>query len=66
MKLFAGERFLLQDENKYVKAVSGKMEAYAVTRKKQSFRQIFLTELAPGQAAFPRFHRSSAHDCPCP
>ena len=53
MKLFAGERFLLQDENKYVKAVSGKMEAYAVTRKKQSFRQIFLTELAPGQAAFP-------------
>ena len=53
MKLFAGERFLLQDENKYVKAVSGRMEAYAVTRKKQSFRQIFLTELAPGQAAFP-------------
>ena len=53
MKLMAGERFLLQDENKYIKAVSGRMEAYAVTRKKQSFRQIFLTELAPGEAAFP-------------
>ncbi len=53
MKLMSGERFLLQDENKYIKAVSGRMEAYAVTRKKQSFRQIFLTELSPGEAAFP-------------
>ena len=53
MKLIAGERFRLRDENSYIKLVSGKLEAYAVTRKKQSFRQIFLTELAPGQAAFP-------------
>ena len=53
MKLIAGERFRLHDDNTYIKLVSGKLEAYAVTRKKQSFRQIFLTELAPGQAAFP-------------
>ena len=53
MKLIAGERFRLHDDNSYIKLVSGKLEAYAVTRKKQSFRQIFLTELAPGQAAFP-------------
>ena len=53
MKLIAGERFRLHDDNSFIKLVSGKLEAYAVTRKKQSFRQIFLTELAPGQAAFP-------------
>ena len=53
MKLIAGERFRLHDDNTYIKLVSGKLEAYAVTRKKQSFRQIFLTEVAPGQAAFP-------------
>ena len=53
MKLIAGERFRLHDDNTYLKLVSGKLEAYAVTRKKQSFRQIFLTEVAPGQAAFP-------------
>ena len=53
MKLIAGERFRLHDDNTYIKLVSGKLEAYAVTRKKQSFRQIFLTEITPGQAAFP-------------
>lgn len=53
MKLIAGERFRLHNDNTYIKLVSGKLEAYAVTRKKQSFRQIFLTEITPGQAAFP-------------
>ncbi len=52
MKLIAGERFRLHDENTYIKLLSGKLEAYAVTRKKQSYRKLFLTELIPGQAAF--------------
>ena len=34
MKLIAGERFRLHDDNIYIKLVSGKLEAYAVTRKK--------------------------------
>ena len=53
MKLLAGERFRLSDETKFIKVTSGKVEAYAVTKKKISFRQIFLMELTAGEAAFP-------------
>lgn len=53
MKLVSGERFRLSDENKYIRMVSGRLEVYAVTRKKVSFRQIFLMELKAGEAAFP-------------
>ena len=45
MKLMAGERFRLSDENKYIRMISGRLEVYAVTRKNVSFRQIFLMEL---------------------
>lgn len=53
MKLVAGQRFYLKNENQFVKAISGKLEVYAVTRNASSFRQIFLLELAEGDAAFP-------------
>lgn len=53
MKLTAGERFRLSDENKYIRMISGRLEVYAVTRKTVSFRQIFLMELKAGEAAFP-------------
>ncbi len=52
MKLLAGERFILQDENKFLRVISGNFEVYAVTRKKKSFRQIFLTKISKGDAAF--------------
>ena len=53
MKLAAGERYLLADENSYIVLTSGRAEVYAVTRQKISFRQIFLTELTEREAAFP-------------
>ena len=53
MKLVAGERIELQDEKKMVQVLEGHMEVYAVTRNKKKFRQIFLTELSKGDAAFP-------------
>ena len=53
MKLIAGQRFYLENENQLVRAISGKLEVYAVTRNESSFRQIFLLELAKGDVAFP-------------
>ncbi|WP_051650254.1 NHLP bacteriocin export ABC transporter permease/ATPase subunit [Selenomonas sp. AB3002] len=53
MRLIAGERLRLTDEDKYALAVSGRIEVYAVTKDKDSFRQMFLLELAVGEAAFP-------------
>ncbi len=53
MKLAAGERFRLPDDKTYIKIVAGQAEAYAVTRQKISYRQIFLKELPVGEAAFP-------------
>ena len=53
MKLVAGQRFYLKNENQFVKAINGKLEVYAVTRNESSFRQIFLLELVAGDVAFP-------------
>ncbi len=53
MKLEAGKRFRIPDDNTYIEVISGKAEVYAVTRKKISFRRIFLMELEPGGTAFP-------------
>lgn len=53
MKLIAGQRFYLKEDNQFVKIVSGKVEVYAVTRNKSSFRQIFLMEPTTGDCAFP-------------
>ena len=53
MKLTAGERYSLTGDNSYIELTAGRAEVYAVTRQKLSFRQIFLTELAVGEYAFP-------------
>lgn len=53
MKLVAGQRFRLTDENKFVIIKSGFAECYAMTRDMASFRQLFLTELFAGDAAYP-------------
>lgn len=42
MKLLAGQRFKLHDEDKFIRLKSGVAEVYAVTHLKESFRQIFL------------------------
>ncbi len=53
MKLNAGERVELTDNNKYVRVCSGQLEAYAVTAGDVSFRQFFLMTVSEGEAAFP-------------
>lgn len=53
MILNAGERFRVKAENQFALVKSGKLEAYAVTQKKSSFRQIFLMKLESGAAAYP-------------
>ena len=53
MKLLAGQRYSLDDSLSFIQVVTGKLEAYAVTTDKASFRQSFLMNIEPGQAAFP-------------
>lgn len=53
MRLVAGERLRLTDENKFALAVSGRVEVYAAVTDKDAFRQLFLLELSAGEAAFP-------------
>ncbi len=53
MKLLAGQRYSLDDSTSFIQVVSGKIEAYAVTADKASFRQSFLMNIEAGQAAFP-------------
>ena len=53
MKLLAGQRFLLEDTEAFIKVVSGQAEAYAVTAGDVSYRQFYLLDVAEGQAAFP-------------
>ncbi|MBR1760102.1 MAG: NHLP bacteriocin export ABC transporter permease/ATPase subunit [Schwartzia sp.] len=53
MKLTAGERYLLTDEKSYITLAAGRAEVYAVTRRTISYRRMFLSELAVGDAAFP-------------
>lgn len=57
VKLNAGQRYLLKDENVFVQLIDGSCEIYAVTRKdtKISYRQTYLLDLLPQQAAFPSF-----------
>jgi ATP-binding cassette subfamily C protein len=53
MKLLAGQRYSLEDSTSFIQVVSGKIEVYAATADKASFRQSFLMNIEPGQAAFP-------------
>lgn len=52
MLLKSGERYRLTSASGYARITRGSCEAYAVTTQ-GSFRQAFLAEIAPGQAAFP-------------
>ncbi len=53
--LLAGQRFLLQEEDKSIRVLSGAVEVYAVTRtgEELSFRQCYLLPMGEGEAAFP-------------
>ena len=62
MKLLSGQRFRLQREDAFLRVLSGTMEAYAVTRERNSFQQVFLMELAAGDAAFPALDEFHAVD----
>ena len=53
MNLLAGQRYRITDENSFVYVRSGKLEVYAVTQNKSSFRQIFLMKLEADGAAYP-------------
>lgn len=55
MKLVAGERYCLPEENSFVQVTAGKVEVYAVTHQKENFRQMYLMELNADAAAFPSF-----------
>ena len=60
MKLVAGERYCLPEENSFVEITTGKVEVYAVTHQKENFRQMYLMELNAGAAAFPSFDEFGA------
>ena len=53
MKLLSGQRFRVQKEDAFLRVQSGSLEVYAVTHERSSFQQVFLMELAAGEAAFP-------------
>ena len=52
MKLLIGQRLRLESDEMFARIISGKVEAYAVTRDAASFRQIFLRDVQSGAAAF--------------
>lgn len=51
--LFAGQRITLADADRFLLLVSGRAEAYAVTREGKTYRQLFLAELSAKAAAYP-------------
>lgn len=55
IKLFAGERFLLEDDTCLAIVLSGRIEIYATTQKSEeiSFHQCYLGEKGPKEAVFP-------------
>ena len=53
MKLTAGERFELKGQECLWQLESGTLEVYAVTRRKDVYRQLFIMECKPGAAVFP-------------
>lgn len=55
MKLRAGQRYPLTNDTEFARLESGNCEIYAVTRRKISYRQEFLMEWQPGQAAFSAY-----------
>ena len=53
MKLPAGERYAISNEENFIFVVSGSVEVYAVTRGDKEFHQVMLMSLESGEAAFP-------------
>ena len=53
MKLFAGQRLTLEDDEKFLLVKSGKVEVYAVAGDEVSFRQFFIMSVEVGEAIFP-------------
>ncbi|MBR1860052.1 MAG: hypothetical protein IJ797_11220, partial [Selenomonadaceae bacterium] len=53
MKLFAGQRLTLEDDEKFLLVKSGKVEVYAVAGDEVSFRQFFMMSVEVGEAVFP-------------
>lgn len=57
MQVLPGRSLTLKDEKKFVRVITGQVEVYAATKNSDSangsFRQIFLMELTPGDAAYP-------------
>ena len=52
-KIFSGERFILKDENKFIKIANGSVEVYAITIGEDNFHQAFIMKCAAGAAVFP-------------
>ncbi len=53
MQLMAGQRIVIEDENKFLLLQSGKIEVYAVTDDEESFRQFYMMTVDVGEAVFP-------------
>ena len=53
MQLMAGQRIVIEDENKFLLLHSGKIEVYAVTDNEESFRQFYMMTVDVGEAVFP-------------
>lgn len=60
MQIVPGQSFTLKDETKFIRVIEGRLEVYAATKfsddKKADskfFRQMFLTEISAGDAAYP-------------
>ena len=53
MKLLTGQRLRLESNETFARLISGRVEAYAITRDASSFRQIYLCDVQAGDAAFP-------------
>ena len=54
-KLFAGERFLLEEDTGFWEILSGRVEVYATTQHggNRHFHQCYLVEEGEGEAVFP-------------
>ena len=53
MQLMAGQRIVIEDENKFLLLQSGKVEVYAVTDNEETFRQFYMMTVDVGEAVFP-------------
>lgn len=55
LNLYAGERHILSDGEKFLRVVSGTAEVYAVTKDRDKFHRALMTERGAGEAIFPAY-----------